>query len=259
MPSARDLVYGELRRRLMSGAFLPGQRLREEHIASELAVSRTPVRNAIERLAAEGLVKRDGRRGTVVLGWSDRDINEAFELRLLLEPYAARVAAVQATAAQIDALEDLNQKMLVAVESHGPNEPNEPDDLAGLAESGESGESGESVESAGEDRVARIQYYNNRFHHALIEAAQSARVRALVDNLLDMPIIIGSFYFYTREDMLRSVEHHRQIIAALRARDPACAEAAMRLHLTATYLLFRGQRNAAAKQAAAIDNDAPMT
>lgn len=247
MPSARDLVYGELRRRLMSGAFLPGQRLREEHIASELAVSRTPVRNAIERLAAEGLVKRDGRRGTVVLGWSDRDINEAFELRLLLEPYAARVAAVQATPAQIDALEDLNQGMLEAVESYDPQQPGGLD------------ESGPLAESAGDDRVARIQYYNNRFHHALIEAAQSARVRALVDNLLDMPITIGSFYFYTREDMLRSVEHHRQIIAALRASDPACAEAAMRLHLTATHLLFRRQRNTPAHPGAPADSDAPMT
>jgi DNA-binding GntR family transcriptional regulator len=217
MPSARDLVYGELRRRLMSGVFLPGQRLREEHIASELSVSRTPVRNAIERLAADGLVKRDGRRGTVVLGWLDRDINEAFELRLLLEPYAARVAASCATPAQIDVLEQINQRMLQAIEL---------DDAS---------------------RVDQVQLYNNLFHHALIEAAQSARVRLLVENLLDVPIIIGSFYFYSREDMLRSVEHHRQIIAALRANDAACAEAAMRLHLAATHLLFRNQREAAAK------------
>jgi DNA-binding GntR family transcriptional regulator len=217
MPSARDLVYGELRRRLMAGAFLPGQRLREEHIASELSVSRTPVRNAIERLAADGLVKRDGRRGTVVLGWLDRDINEAFELRLLLEPYAARAAAMRATPEQIDLLEQMNERMLRAVESDDP------------------------------EHVDQVQQLNNRFHHALIEAAQSARVRALVENLLDMPIIIGSFYFYSREDMLRSVEHHRQIIEALRARDPACAEAAMRLHLTATHLLFRNHRKTAAQ------------
>ncbi|WP_427184302.1 GntR family transcriptional regulator [Bordetella bronchialis] len=222
MPSARDLVYGELRRRLMAGAFLPGQRLREEHIASELSVSRTPVRNAIERLAADGLVKRDGRRGTVVLGWLDRDINEAFELRLLLEPYAARAAAERATAQQIDLLEQINEAMARAVQSDDP------------------------------DRVAQVQQHNNRFHHALVEAAQSARVRALVDNLLDVPIIIGSFYFYSRDDMLRSVAHHRQLIEALRARDPACAEAAMRLHLTATHLLFRKQRESAGKRGEAV-------
>ncbi|WP_459615517.1 GntR family transcriptional regulator [Bordetella sp. 2513F-2] len=211
MPSARDLVYGELRRRLMSGAFLPGERLREEHIAAELSVSRTPVRSAIERLVADGLVKREGR-GTVVLGWLDRDIDEAFELRLLLEPYAARVAAGRATPGQIDLLESLNLQMLRAVESDEP------------------------------DRVAQVQHCNNRFHHALLEASQSARVRALVEQLLDMPIIIGSFYFYSRDDMLRSVEHHRQIILALRMRDAEYAETATRFHLTATRMLFQKQR-----------------
>ena len=215
MTSARDRVYAELRRRLMAGAFLPGERLREEHIASELDVSRTPVRAAIERLVADGLVRHEERRGAVVVGWADRDIDEAFELRMLLEPYAARTAAQRATPEQIAQLEALNQKMLDAVLS---------DD---------------------DDRTAQVQHYNNLFHHALLDAAQSARVRAMVENLLDMPIIIGSFYFYTRDDMLRSVEHHRQIITALRARDAACAEVAVRFHLTSTHLLFRSQRKPA--------------
>lgn len=221
MSSARDLVYAELRRRLMSGAFLPGERLREEHIAADLAVSRTPVRSAIERLIDDGLVSREERRGAVVLGWLDRDINEAFELRLLLEPYAARVAANRASEAQIEALAEINASMLRAVLS---------DD---------------------EDHVAQVQHYNNRFHHALLAAAQSARVRSLVDSLLDMPIIIGSFYFYSRDDMLSSVEQHKQIIAALRARDPDYAESAMRLHLTATHRLFRNQRSPAEKERSA--------
>lgn len=212
MPSASDLVYAELRRRLMSGAFLPGERLREEHIANELGVSRTPVRSAIERLVDDGLVAREERRGAVVLGWLDRDITEAFELRLLLEPYAARSAAQRASPEQIEALDAINTDMLHAAQS---------DD---------------------EDRVARVQHYNNRFHHALLDAAQSARVRSLVESLLDLPIIIGSFYFYSRDDMLSSVEQHRQIITAIRAQDPDYAESAMRLHLAATHRLFRNQR-----------------
>jgi len=201
----------------MSGAFLPGERLREEHIASELDVSRTPVRNAIERLVNDGLVTREERRGAVVLGWLDRDITEAFELRLLLEPYAARSAALRASAEQIDELTSINASMLRAVQSQD------------------------------EDHVAQVQHYNNRFHHALLAAAQSARVRTLVESLLDMPIIIGSFYFYSRDDMLGSVEQHNQIIAAIRARDPDYAESAMRLHLTATHRLFRNQRKTAPK------------
>lgn len=215
MPSASDLVYAELRRRLMAGAFLPGERLREEHIANELNVSRTPVRSAIERLIQDGLATREQRRGAVVLGWLDRDITEAFDLRLLLEPYAARSAALRATEEQIDELASINDSMRRAAQS---------DD---------------------EDRIAQVQHHNNRFHHALLAAAQSARVRSLVEGLLDMPLIIGSFYFYSRDDMLRSVEQHSQIIAALRARDPDYAESAMRLHLAATHRLFRNQRQTA--------------
>ncbi|MVW70662.1 MULTISPECIES: GntR family transcriptional regulator [unclassified Bordetella] len=212
MPSASDLVYAELRRRLMSGAFLPGERLREERIASELSVSRTPVRQAIERLIEDGLVAREPHRGAVVLGWSDRDIEEAFELRLLLEPYAARAAALRAEPEHVEALQSANDQML------------------------------EAVQSGDEDCAARIQHYNNRFHHALLSAAQSARVRTLVENLVDLPILIGSFYFYSRDNMLSSVEQHRQIISAIRAKDPDYAETAMRLHLTATRRLFLDQR-----------------
>ncbi|MGE8688018.1 MAG: GntR family transcriptional regulator [Achromobacter sp.] len=212
MSSARDYVYGELRRRLMAGSFMPGERLREEHIAAELSVSRTPVRSAIERLVTDGLVKHEGRRGAVVLGWQDRDIDEAFELRMLLEPYSAKAAAERASPEQIRELERINESMLEAINADAP------------------------------DSVARVQHFNNQFHHALLEAAQSARVRSMVESLLDMPIIIGSFYFYTKDDMLRSVEHHRQIIAALRARDAECAQIAMRFHLASTHLLFRTHR-----------------
>ncbi|WZB60392.1 GntR family transcriptional regulator [Achromobacter xylosoxidans] len=221
MSNASDHVYGELRRRLMAGSFLPGERLREEHIAAEMSVSRTPVRNAIERLIADGLVTREERRGAVVLGWQDRDIDEAFELRMLLEPYAAGLAASHASDAQIEELERLNQSMQDAVRSAAP------------------------------DRVQQVQQLNNQFHHKLLEAAQSARVRAMVENLLDMPIIIGSFYFYGDDDMLRSVEHHRQIIAALQARDAECAALAVRFHLAATHLLFRNHRKGKAQPAAA--------
>ncbi len=191
---------------------MPGERLREEHIAAELSVSRTPVRSAIERLVTDGLVKHEGRRGAVVLGWQDRDIDEAFELRMLLEPYSAKAAAERASPEQIQELERINQCMLDAINADAP------------------------------DSVAQVQHFNNQFHHALLDAAQSARVRSMVESLLDMPIIIGSFYFYTKDDMLRSVEHHRQIIAALRARDAECAQIAMRFHLAATHLLFRSHR-----------------
>ena len=212
MANARDTVYGELRRRLMSGAFLPGQRLREEHIATEMSVSRTPVRAAIQQLVADGLIKLEERRGAVVVGWTDRDINEAFEMRSLLESYAAGIAALNATPAQIEQLEALNDAMRAAIHSQR------------------------------DDRIEQVQQLNNQFHHLLVDAAHSAQVRTLLGNFLDMPIIIGSFYFYSDDDMLTSVAHHSHIIAAVRSRNRPLAETAMRLHLGATHTLFINQR-----------------
>lgn len=196
----------------MSGVFAPGERLREEHIAAEMAVSRTPVRSAIQKLVADGLLKNEENKGAVVLGWTDRDITEAFEVRSLLEPYAAGIAAVNATQAQIDQLESLNDEMERAVRSDLP------------------------------DRIELVQNLNNQFHHTLVQASHSGRVKALVENFIDMPIMIGSFYFYSTENMLTSVEQHRQIILALKARDRQFAEVAARFHLAATHVLFQNQR-----------------
>jgi DNA-binding GntR family transcriptional regulator len=212
MASASNAVYAELRRQLMSGAYLPGERLREERIASDMAVSRTPVRSAIQKLVADGLVRLEEHRGAVVIGWTDRDITEAFEVRSLLEPYAAGIAALNATPAQVDTLESLNEQMHRA------------------------------VLSSDADRIERVQQLNNQFHHMLIEASQSARLKALVGNFIDMPIIIGSFYFYSIDDMLTSVAHHRQIILALRSRNQPFAEVAVKFHLAATRVLFENQR-----------------
>jgi len=188
----------------MSGAFLPGQRLREEHIAKGMGVSRTPVRSAIQQLVTDGLISFEERRGAVVIGWTDRDVDDAFDIRCLLEPYASGAAATYASVNEIDELEKTNEEMWATIQSNR------------------------------HDRIEQVQRLNNQFHNALIDAAHSAQIRAVLNGLVDMPILIGSFYLYSIEDMQRSVEHHRQIIAALRSRNKQLAEVAMHYHLTAT-------------------------
>lgn len=213
MATSSDRVYSELRKRLMSGAFLPGEHLREERLAAELKVSRTPVRTAIQRLVVDGLVGLEEHRGAVAIGWTDRDILEAFEIRLLLEPYTAGIAAQNATPEEIRELNELNMRMESA------------------------------IRSSDEQRIKRVQKLNNQFHHSLVHASHSARLRALVAGLLDMPILIGSFYFYTDDNMLDSVEHHRRIVQALEAGNRRLAEAAMEYHLLASQRLFETQRH----------------
>lgn len=218
MAKLSDSLYAELRRRIMSGRYAPGERLREESLAQEMQVSRTPVRAALQRLVDDGLLVA-ASRGATVAGWTQWDVVEAFELRILLEPHAAGLAAERATQEQMDAMDALNEEMHACA----------------IAET--------------DDRAARVQSVNNRFHHLLVEAAHSGRLKSLLQNFLDMPIMIGSFYFYSQQDMLDSVGQHRQVAAAIRRRDRQFAEQAMAFHLRASFLRFEMQRVRPAPQA----------
>lgn len=94
--SLGDRAYHSLREHLRSGVILVGQPLQEEVLAAQLGVSRTPVREALTRLASEGLLASDGR-SFVVPALTERDIEEIYELRLMLEPEALRRVAENMT------------------------------------------------------------------------------------------------------------------------------------------------------------------
>jgi DNA-binding GntR family transcriptional regulator len=101
-----DLVFEALRDGIISGRLAPGEWLRQEHISEELGVSQTPVRQALERLAAEGLVERVAYRGVRVPQIEAEDFAEIFGLRLLLEPLIMRHAARNISP---DSLAELNK------------------------------------------------------------------------------------------------------------------------------------------------------
>jgi DNA-binding GntR family transcriptional regulator len=92
-PSLPETVYRELRDAIMSGVFSPGQMLRQEEIARRFGVSRAPLREALPRLEAEGLVLLHPRRGYAVVSLDPAEIKEIFELRAMVEQEAARIAA----------------------------------------------------------------------------------------------------------------------------------------------------------------------
>lgn len=220
-PEARSVaaaVYATLRQRLMAGHYAPGEQLKEEHLAADLKVSRTPVRAALKRLTRDGMVVAETNRGVFVAEWTEQDIIEVFELRLLLEPQATALAARRATAEQVAALEALNEELAA------------------------------TLAASSETRVAEIQAINSRFHHTVIVAAGSPRLRTILDNLLDLPLIIGSFYFYTEPELARSLNHHRDIVTAIAQREPDYAREAMRLHLRSTYGLFMRRRRSPAAE-----------
>lgn len=109
--SIGDMVYEVLRESILSGAFTPGERLRQEALATAIGVSRLPVRAALVRLDAEGLVEFHPRRGAVVQTLSHEEIIEIYELRDLLETHALRKSMARMTPERVARLRELAARL----------------------------------------------------------------------------------------------------------------------------------------------------
>lgn len=215
-----DQTYATLRRRIMSGHYAPGEHLREEHIGQELGVSRTPVRGALQRLEADRLVIMEPR-GAIVARWTAWDVAEVSGLRILLEPYAASLAAKNAEPHHIAEMDALNAEMM------------------------------ELAKAKSEHKLARIEAVNNAFHHLILEAAGSGRLKGLAGPFVDTPMMLGSFYFYDQAEIIESVQHHTVITDAIRRGDADFARRAMEYHLRIAIVRFEKQRVAGKTDAAA--------
>lgn len=104
-------VVEELRKLIVTGTLLAGQPLRQDELAARFGVSRTPLREAVARLEVEGLVVTEPNRGAVVFRPSTKELAEIYEVRLLLEPRAAALAAMRAAGQKLDDLEKVNDAM----------------------------------------------------------------------------------------------------------------------------------------------------
>jgi DNA-binding GntR family transcriptional regulator len=219
MSNATDNTYASIRRAIMAGRYPPGTQLKEEHLAEIMGVSRTPVRAALQRLVGDRILRSEANRGVFVTEWTGRDIQEVFELRLLLEPHAAGLAAIRADQSQIDGLRFHTDRM----EAH--------------------------THPSFRDKLPEIQEENHTFHNLILAAAASPRLKSMATILTDMPMIIGTFYFYSELDMRRSIQHHRELIAAIESRDRTFAQEVMSVHLRFTQKIFMRNRRDEALEA----------
>lgn len=212
MAGTSDKAYATLKQRVVGGTYAPGEQLKEEHLARELAISRTPVRAALKRLVDDGLATADLNRGVRVAEWTEFDIEETFELRGLLEAHAAELAARRAGVALADRLDALNEEMDRAIKKGGRELPE------------------------------RLQKINSAFHWAILDGSGSPRLRGMLASLIDMPIVIRSHFISTQQDKLQSMQHHRDLAAAVRAGDGELARQVMQLHLRVAAHRFKRQR-----------------
>ena len=115
--SQGEAAYARLLEAIRTGAFVPGDRLRETDVAARLDLSRTPVREALRRLEADGIVEHRPRLGAIIRRLSHGELVELYEMRSVLERTAAGMAAKHASAPEIAALRDLN----AAIASSAPS------------------------------------------------------------------------------------------------------------------------------------------
>ena len=108
----RDSVFSILRNAILDGKLKPGQHLVERDIASQMGVSRTPVREAIQKLENEQLVKHMPRRGVFVAGFTEEDVREIEVIRMALESLCCSICAMKITDSELNRLAEINQSML---------------------------------------------------------------------------------------------------------------------------------------------------
>ena len=188
----------------------PGERVTEAALAERLGVSRTPVRNVLPRLAAEGFLQPVGKRGFVIANFGEREIFDALEMRSLLEGWAARNLAEQGI---------------------------DPDLLAELEECLAQGDTLFEKRHLDLDDEQQYGLMNERFHRLVIEGCKSPLLSTFIDRLNNVPFVTPSVIVFDQIglraafDMLhRAHGFHHAIVDAIKKGDGARAEFLFREH-----------------------------
>ena len=210
------VAYAALRERIASGGLGPGTWLREHTVATSLGLSRTPVREALRLLAAEGVVELVHNRGARVVSWSAEDIDEAYRLRALIEGYGAGLAAARADAACVAELRGLQERYEQAIDAQDPQPTSSDPTTAPMTSA--------PMTSA---------QCNDDFHAAVLAASGSARLPVLVAAVSSAPLVRRVLHSYDDDDRRRSVMAHRDVITAIANGDADLATSAMSSHILA--------------------------
>ncbi|UUX94485.1 GntR family transcriptional regulator [Aquabacterium sp. J223] len=202
--TAAARIYTAVKEQIIAGHYPAGARITEQQLAASFDSSRTPVREAMRQLVADGFVLFKPNSGSTVRRWSEQEVREIFETRALIESEIAALAAARATAAQVDALARLQD----GIEACGP-----PRERAATAHP-----------------LGRL---NREFHQIVAQAAGNERLVLTLAKAMEVPIVQQTFRRYTAAELARSFGHHRELIDALRSRDPAWARSVMSSHIHA--------------------------
>jgi|ERR1700683_178307 len=201
-----DDAYKRLRHAILTGRVRPNERLVEAELAVQLEVSRTPVRESLKKLAAEGLVI-SRRRGWIVREHTGDEIREIYEARSALEGYCARLAARRGT--------DIEIQKIVSISRREDN----------------------SILKSLRERLVEV---NDLFHDSIISAAHNERLVHIVRTNRNYYFNFRIASLYTDEEAEASLAGHEAIVCALLDRDADRAEREMRQHIDLALTVILG-------------------
>ena len=204
--SLHDEVASQLRERIFAGELAPGAYVDEPALCAEWGISRTPLREALKVLTAEGLLRHEPRRGCFVAQVTERDLDEIFPVIALLEGRCAFEAANAASDADLLALEQLHDKL-------------------GRAARGK--------------RINEYYAVNHSIHEAIIALADNRWLAMVIGDLRKILKLARLRQLHAPGRLEQSLSEHMAVFAALKARDADGAEAAMRTHLTRQRVALR--------------------
>ncbi|NBW51740.1 MAG: GntR family transcriptional regulator [Betaproteobacteria bacterium] len=196
--SLHDDVADRLRSRIFEGALHAGEFIDEAALCAEWAISRTPLREALKVLAAEGLVRHEPRRGSFVSEVTEQDLDEIFPVIALLEGRCAFEATRKATAADIAALDTLHDSL----QAH-----------------------------AAARRIPDYYAINYSIHEAIITLADNRWLAQVIADLRKILKLARLQQLHAPGRLEQSLSEHLAVFAAIRAGDAEAADAAMRNHL----------------------------
>jgi DNA-binding GntR family transcriptional regulator len=196
--SLHDEVAATLREQIFDGTLAPGSFLDEVALCERLEISRTPLREALKVLTAEGLLRHEPRRGCFVSQVTERDLDDIFPVIALLEGRCAYEAARNASDAELEALEALHERL---------------------------------VRHAKAKRINDYYATNHVIHEAIIALADNRWLAQVIGDLRKILKLARLQQLHAPGRLAQSLSEHLAVFAALKARDSESADAAMRNHL----------------------------
>jgi len=194
----RDVVFQTLRKAILTGELKPGERLMEIHLAEQLGVSRTPIREAIRKLELEGLVTNLPRRGAQVAEISEKGLRDVLEVRRSLDTFCAELACERITEEEKEALVRACEKFEEAVK---------------------------------EGDATLIAKADVDFHDIIIQATGNERLVAMLNNLAEQMYRFRFEYIKDESQHGRLIKEHRALLDAILTGNIVGASNAAREHI----------------------------